>query len=202
MSTSDEQTEADLELVLGTAVQEAKVKLLGLLTEDERRTRKATKDSDSTYPHTFEDTAKELAEAGDPRPIGEALEAFQTAVNAFWVHVFNNGTVNSICSAWRSKKSGAACRIPKTDIEGEIVWLLRDAVIRYKPGQGEFLHYATKTVFRKLAEWAASQTMPVHIPDRKARQLYGRTGKLRERYELNEEYLEEMESCEESDPAC
>ena len=123
----------------------------------------------SEYPKTWEDhLTMRAAFCLDSRL---ALEKWQTARNAVWVELVDNGAPEYFASAFR-KKNRTYRWISKEDIEAEVMFALAYFIERYDPRdtKADFRTYAMRGMLQKLTEWAAQQG-PLQLPEKVARKL-------------------------------
>lgn len=153
----------DSERALATQVLSTKAALLDMLTEEERQSRKITKDDSRTHVWTFEDSANAL----DRPELKQALKAYQQAVNAFWVRTYCDGTPERIYRQWQRKNRALARTILREEVEAEIVFRLRDAIERFDPAHGvPFQVFAAQRLIggMRLVEWARQEKTVVQRP--------------------------------------
>lgn len=146
----------------GQIVQERRAVLLGLLTDEEKTTRRVTKTSGRAYPWTFEDSARQIVSAQTPErweTVSRALIAYQSAVNDFWGHVYREKVPEFVVGQWfRKFRRQAAKGIDRSEMEAEVIFMLRDAIRRWNPSEGvPFKLYACRVIFDDLSEWVRQQ---------------------------------------------
>jgi len=160
----------------GEIVQERKQKLLSLLTDAEKTTKKVTKTSGRAYPWTFEDSARQIVSdrvEGRCEEVGRALIAYQSAVNEFWLHLYKTQVPEYVVSQWCKKYRSWAKVVDKPELEAEVIFMLRDVIRRWDPTQGvPFRLYACRVLFDDLIEWVRQHLSDVERPRSEKRKKF------------------------------
>ena len=150
---------------LATLVQLRKRTLLGLLTPQERKTVRRHGSAES---ETFEDRAREIAEAagqgrfGRPDAVKQALDEYVEVINLFWTYVQENRMDDVLSSTWLQKHRGYRY-LDRDELAAEALFAMRAHIVTFMPNNGNFIPYSQRGVHQCLTEWAAQQG-PVEIP--------------------------------------
>lgn len=189
------------EVNMAASVQSTRAILRDLLTKEELVTRRTP---GSTPPHTFEDTAKEIARGPTARAwqVGLALANFQEAVNALWVYAGELKISEIITKKWliRHNRPHLSTRgFTFDDAVSEATFALRHAVIRFDPTRGtRLITYAGYGMFSALNLWWARLAAPVEIPQKLALSSEGPRRAMLQEYTNMWDNDPEEESCESS----
>lgn len=132
---------------LALTVQVRKKVLMELLEADQRSTTRAW---GSVQARTFEDKAAEVAQK-DPE-VAQALLEFQEAVNTLWLHAVDQKLPEKLAREWHRKnqKLGSGRR---DEIEAEVMFAIREQIIRFEPRGVPLMGYARRGVFSWLNQW-------------------------------------------------
>lgn len=166
-----------VELALAQEVQAAKKALRSLLRIDERKTVRRRMADGRAYPRTFEDTALRVSsDTRDPRAsvMRDALKRYQDAINALWSRLHLDGTPEYLYSVWAAQERDLARLFPRTEVEAEIIFIMRDLIAHFDPSHGiAFRRYAPKSLRRALRLWAGTQRSVVRRPELGIRRVNG-----------------------------
>lgn len=155
----------DLEQEAAIRVQVAKEEVLLRLPEEDHKTVRRWGQGNST---NFEDHAICRLQAGADDQLKRALTTLQTAVNDMWVLVIESGLPRQLARDWWHKAKDRSY-LTLDDVETEVVFLLRNSILTYKPGPRSFKNFVYKIVFAALTDWAQQQQAPLSVPRQVAR---------------------------------
>lgn len=146
---------------LALRVQESRRALIALLRPSERRTRRAP---GFAYSPTFEDHARAVESRGGKRAreVGEALAAYQAALNDLWRFALESGAIVVAAEHWIKKRGIAWTR--RDDVRREATWLAREELGRWRAGSS-LETYLTVALARSLDKWDRLERLPVYVPE-------------------------------------
>ena len=163
-----DQTEVDM----AVTIQYSRQALINLLTSTELQTKRK---AGSDHPHTFEDSAREVANSDNDKrswAVGLALANFQSNVNALWEYAIEQEIPGTITKKWVERRKAVLDAVCATldDAISEANVALRFMIVRFDPTRGtRLITYAGRAMYQALDLWYLRQQVPVELPEKVAR---------------------------------